>query len=117
MSNNSKFLGFIFGGLIGAGLGLMYAPRSGDETRQIIIDDTNRLADQTMKSIQEAQQKALNAINESQTRIERLNKETRERLSNLQEIAQTTLEEQKEILVKGVSDVKDVIKESEMVEG
>ena len=117
MSDNSKFWGFIFGGLIGAGLGLMYAPRSGDETRQIIIEDTNRFADQTMQSIQEAQEKALTTIKESQARIERLNKETRERLSSLQEIAQTTLEEQKESLEKGVSEAKDVIEESEMVEG
>lgn len=117
MSNTTKFWGFLFGGLIGAGLGLLYAPRSGDETRKIIIEDTNRITEEATKSIREAQETALATLKESQARLEALNEETRERFKKLQDIAQRTLEEQKESLEKGYSEVREVVTETEAVEG
>ncbi|RLI95978.1 MAG: hypothetical protein DRP00_06035 [Candidatus Aenigmatarchaeota archaeon] len=35
--------GFIFGGLLGAGLLLFYAPRSGEETRKIVREEIEKV--------------------------------------------------------------------------
>lgn len=52
----SKFLGgFIVGGAIGAIVGILLAPKSGEETRKILADtaqDMVRRADETAKQIQ-----------------------------------------------------------------
>lgn len=52
----TKFLaGFIVGGAIGAIAGILLAPKSGEETRQLIADtskDVLRRADETVKEIQ-----------------------------------------------------------------
>jgi gas vesicle protein len=116
MADKSKFLGFVFGGVLGASLGLLYAPRSGDETRQILIEDTNRMTEKAIISIQSAQDKAVATIQESQARLEALNQETKERLAKLQEIAQNTLETQRESLEQGYEDVKEVLSETETVD-
>jgi gas vesicle protein len=105
------FLAFLIGGTIGAAIGLLYAPRSGEETRQLLKDESNEMVDKAKLSIQNAQDNAMTTIQEAQTRLETLNKETKERLGKLQEIAKNTMEEQKESLGKGYSNVKEVVAE------
>jgi len=109
----SGFGAFLMGGLIGGALGLLYAPRSGQETRQILVGEGQDMLDQATAAIQEAQDKALVAIRENQTRLEGLNAEAKDRISKLQEIAGNTLDEQKESLKKGYSEAKKVVKETE----
>ncbi len=40
----SKFTAFLFGGLVGAGLALAFAPQSGDKTRAMVQERANALA-------------------------------------------------------------------------
>jgi gas vesicle protein len=105
------FLTFLIGGTIGAAIGLLYAPRSGEETRRLIKDESEEMVDKARASIQKAQDGASSTIQEAQTRLETLNRETKERLGKLQEIAKNTMEEQKESLEKGYSNVKEVVAE------
>lgn len=37
-------LGLLLGGLLGAGLGMWYAPRSGEDTRRLVLDQGAELA-------------------------------------------------------------------------
>lgn len=37
MNNKSSFFTFLFGGLIGAVIAVLFAPRSGGETRQFLM--------------------------------------------------------------------------------
>ena len=57
MSTTSKFLaGFLIGGAVGALAGILLAPKSGAETREILKNstvDALKKADQTVKEIQE----------------------------------------------------------------
>ncbi len=76
----TKFLaGFIVGGAIGAIAGILLAPKSGEETRQIIADTTKdvmRRADETVKEIQS---KADDVVSDMQKKGD----EIRDRLQNL----------------------------------
>jgi gas vesicle protein len=113
MSNKGNGFGaFLIGGLIGGAIGLLYAPRSGRETRQILAGEGQDMVDKAVASIREAQDNALATISETQTRLDALNIEAKERIRKLQEIAENTLYEQKQSLIKGYSDVKKVVKES-----
>lgn len=104
---------FLLGGLIGGAIGLLYAPRSGQETRQILAGEGQDLVNKAVASIREAQDTALSTIREAQTRLEVLNVEAKDRISKLQEIAESTLNEQKQSLKKGYSEAKKVVKDSE----
>ncbi len=76
----TKFLaGFIVGGAIGAIAGILLAPKSGEETRQIIADTTKdvmRRADETVKEIQS---KADDVVSDMQKKGD----EIRDKLQNL----------------------------------
>lgn len=113
MAKKSKtgFVAFLLGGMIGATVGLLYAPRSGEETRKILIDEGQEMVDNAKTSIQEAQDSAISAIQETQTRLETLNQEAKERIEKLQGIARNTLQEQKDSLVKGYSNAKEIVME------
>jgi gas vesicle protein len=105
------FFAFLFGGMIGATIGLLYAPRSGEETRQLIKDESDEMIGKAKSSIWKAQDTAMSTIQEAQARVETFNEETKERLTKLQEIAKTTIGEQKESLEKGYSKAREVVTE------
>ena len=55
MSAGKFIAGFIVGGAIGAIAGILLAPKSGEETRKMLVDqakDVARRADETAKQIQ-----------------------------------------------------------------
>ena len=106
-------LAFLLGGAVGAVVGLLYAPRSGKETREILVSegDEDEMVNKAVSSIQMAQDKAMSMIKDAQSRVETLNKETNDRIQKLQEIAKETLNEQKESMKKGYSKAKEVVAE------
>jgi len=111
MNKNSKtgLYAFLWGGMIGAVIGLLYAPKSGEETRQFLIDEGDAILDKAVISAREVQDTAKSTIQDAQTRLEAFNQETKERLAKLQKIAKNTMGEQKESLEKGYSKAKDVV--------
>ena len=63
MANNSGDLGsflagFVIGGLIGAGVALLMAPQSGEETRALIADKSIELRDRAAETAQDVQMRA-----------------------------------------------------------
>jgi gas vesicle protein len=52
------FAGLVMGGLVGAGLALLLAPQSGEETRSQIRDKSFELKDGAVESLAEASQRA-----------------------------------------------------------
>jgi gas vesicle protein len=54
----SFLAGFVIGGLIGAGVALLLAPQSGEETRGIIKDKSIELRDRAYDTAEEARVKA-----------------------------------------------------------
>ena len=79
MSSTKFLVGFLVGGAIGAVAGILLAPKSGEETRQLIADTTKdvmRRADETVKEIQS---KADDVVSDMQ----RKGDELRDKLQNL----------------------------------
>ncbi len=113
MNNNehsgNSFFAFLVGGAIGAVVGLLYAPRPGRETREILVGEGDEMLNKALSSIRMAQEKALATIQSAQTRMESLNEEAKDRIQKLEEIAKDTLSEQKESVKKGYSKAKEVV--------
>ena len=115
MITKEGFYGFLFGGVTGAFLMLLYAPRSGKETRRILTDQSMKLKEKTVDLIQETEFTVESVIKENVERVKEINQEAKQRISKLQDIGQTTLEEQKESLGKGLKAAKIVLQgESEL---
>lgn len=110
----STFTAFLIGGLIGGAIALLYAPRSGKETREILLYEGQETADRVMRSIREAQDNILTTIEDAQVRLEAMNRDTRERLQRLQTIAQETIDEEKEILDRRYGQVKEAMNKDVM---
>ena len=98
MSTKNSFLAFVFGGMLGAAVALLYAPYSGEKTRTVLRDSSEVFKDKAMNSLQEAQ-----------ARVESFTEEAKRRLEKLEEIAQHTLEEEKHILKESLKQAKEAV--------
>ncbi len=60
MSNDCKDFsaGLFWGMLIGAALGVLYAPRRGEETRQILTEKAHDVGDKVNEALQAVREKA-----------------------------------------------------------
>ena len=61
-SSGSVLLSFLLGGVVGAGLALLFAPQSGRETRQQIKDLTDDVKDKTTEYVKQAKEKAASLV-------------------------------------------------------
>ena len=98
MNSKNGFWAFVFGGLVGAAVALLYAPQAGEKTRKILINNGEIFKD-----------KALNSLHDAQARMDTFTVESKKRLEKLQEIGQNTLDEEKETLKAGLRQAKEVV--------
>jgi gas vesicle protein len=61
-SSGSVLLSFLLGGVVGAGLALLFAPQSGRETRQKIKDLTDDVKDKSTEYVKQAKEKAASVV-------------------------------------------------------
>lgn len=62
-----KFLaGFLVGGALGAIAGVLLAPQSGEETRELLNDASKDVAKKTDKTVKDIQEKAETVVSELQ---------------------------------------------------
>jgi gas vesicle protein len=64
-SSGSMLMSFLLGGIVGAGLALLLAPQSGEETRRKIKELADEVKDKTTGFIDEATHKITDAVDES----------------------------------------------------
>jgi gas vesicle protein len=74
MASNDIIKGVIIGGLVGAGLGIIYAPKSGKQTRE-----------QIRNSAQEVLEKAKTQYEEAYKKIEKLTTDNKEMMADKKE--------------------------------
>lgn len=87
MATEDCVKGFIIGGLIGAALGILYAPKSGKETREEIVRSTEELLEKAKEQFDEASRK-----------IEQLARREKELLVGKKEKVKKALEAGAEVL-------------------
>jgi gas vesicle protein len=88
-------LGFLTGGLLGATIALLYAPKSGRELRADIKHKTDEFIDDTSEYMQIAREKAETLINEGRRKSELLIQDAKKKASSLIDDANTLLSEAK----------------------
>lgn len=132
---NKKGLGkFLAGVGIGAGLGILFAPKSGEETRKMLKKKIEELVDEIKKiDVNEVKDEFLTKVDEIKNEIEDLDKEkvlkiAKEKANSLKEKANELVELAKEkgtpvlegvandVRKKAISVTKDVLKKLEGTE-
>ncbi len=63
-NSGSMLLSFLFGGIVGAGLALLFAPQSGRETRQRIRDFADDVREKTTDYIDDAKSKVTSFVDD-----------------------------------------------------
>ncbi len=91
MSDNNGgsefFKGFLFGGIAGAIIALLYAPKSGKEVREDIRKISADLTDDAQVTLKSAQQKAETLFEETKKQLEELRKEAESALADAKQKA------------------------------
>ncbi|MFQ5675307.1 MAG: YtxH domain-containing protein [bacterium] len=98
--NDSEFFkGFLFGGLVGAVIALLYAPKSGKEMREDIRKMSADIKDDPEGKLKLAQEKAASLFEETKNQLEALRKD-----------AEAALGEMKGKVAEGVDKSKTTLK-------
>lgn len=89
-------IGFVAGGLVGASLALLYAPKTGREMREQLMSKKDEILDDTTEYLQVAKTKASDLINEGKRKSEELISDAKKKASTLIGDANTILNEAKQ---------------------
>lgn len=114
-------LGFVTGGIVGAAIALLYAPKTGKELRNEIKMKRDGLMDDTSEFLQIAKTKASEVINEGRRKSEELISDAKKKagtliddanviLNDAKEKATSTIDLTKEKITSGSDRVKDAFK-------
>ena len=90
----SFFVGLLAGTIVGAVATVLYAPKSGNETRASLKDKSEEFVDKANVSVDDAYKQAENAAREARDRFEELAATTRQRAEDITRRGQVILEEQ-----------------------
>lgn len=92
--NNGRFYAFLAGGLIGAGFALLFAPRTGRETREqlkermkdfegVFKDQIDNVKEYTQQGVEKIRETAYNAAEEGRKQFEAEKRKAEEELNNM----------------------------------
>jgi len=114
MSNNSDsgfefFKGVLFGGVVGAVVALLYAPKSGKEMRDEIRERSLEMRDDAEARLQLAEKKAEALLAETKKQLEELRKETEAAARELTHGAEERVKRGKSVAQKEKDRLKDAL--------
>lgn len=96
-SSGSVLLSFLLGGVVGAGLALLFAPQSGLETRQKIKDLADDVKEKSAEYVNQAKEKAASLVDEGKGYYD----EKKSILKSAVEAGKEAYEKEKEKYAKG----------------
>jgi len=96
-SSGSVLLSFLLGGVVGAGLALLFAPQSGRETRQKIKDLADDVKEKSAEYVSQAKDKAASLVEEGKGYYD----EKKSILKSAVEAGKEAYEKEKEKYAKG----------------
>ena len=95
--SGSVLLSFLLGGVVGAGLALLFAPQSGRETRQKIKDLADDVKEKSAEYVNQAKEKATSLVEEGKGYYD----EKKSILKSAVEAGKEAYEKEKEKYAKG----------------
>ena len=98
--------GTLIGGLVGATVALLYAPRSGQETRTVIKEKSLELKDKAVETGEELRHKAQDFADQTKARIEETADATKEKAIDLQHRGQAFIDKQREQIQRAIQSGK-----------
>jgi len=110
--NISKGLlvGFLTGGIVGAAVALLYAPKSGKELRQDIREKAGELTDEAEKFLENAKVKASEMINEGKIKSEQLITDAKSKAQELLRDTEKVISDAKSNINSETGRVRDAVK-------
>lgn len=100
-------LGFVAGGIVGASLALLFAPKSGRELRSDIKTRKDEFLDDTSEYLQIAKTKASDLINEGKRKSEELISDAKKKASSLIGDANSILNDAKQKATNTLGSTKE----------
>ena len=85
MSIGKFITGFAIGAAVGGIIGLLLAPQSGEETREILADKSKEICDKTNETVSEIQDKAQNIVSDLQAKGDELISKLQDAISKQKE--------------------------------
>lgn len=101
--------GLLIGGIIGAVVGILYAPKSGKETREEIGRKAEELMAKAKEEYEQALEKSRKTYETAVSRLKKLEESAREKVGELEAKAGTMVEKGKESLDDNKSRLKRAI--------
>jgi gas vesicle protein len=110
-SNLSKglMIGFLTGGIVGAAIALLYAPKSGKELRKDIKDKADEYYDEAEKYLDVAKDKATEVMNEGKKKSEVLVADAKRKATELYQDAEKVFQGAKQKATEAVSSTKETV--------
>ncbi|MFQ5603165.1 MAG: YtxH domain-containing protein [bacterium] len=103
------FKGFLFGGIVGAVIAILYAPKSGKEVREDLRTRSLELRGDAEAKLQLAQKKAEAILEETKKKLEELRKETQTAVSGVSDKAAIAIQQGKTTIEKEKDKLKSAI--------
>ena len=115
MSDNSKIsqgllVGFLAGGVVGAVIGLLYAPKPGRELRGDIRQKSSELANDVDLYLKDAQTKAKDLINEGKAKSNTIIEDAKKKAEELLHDAESVLDGAKSKVADEGGKLKDAVR-------
>ena len=101
--------GMLIGGVIGVVVGILYAPKSGKETREEIGRKAEELVAKAREEYEQALEKSRKTYESAVTRLKKIEEAAREKVGELEAKAGTMVEKGKESLEDNKSRLKRAI--------
>ena len=80
----SGLLGFLAGATVGVLLGVLYAPKSGEETRKLISDKTNKTLKKSQETLESEQKKIEEKLVEAKDTLMKLQEQVQKKGDDLE---------------------------------
>ena len=110
MSNRGDFIaGIVVGGFLGAIIGILYAPKSGKETREEIGKKTDELLSKAKEEYDNAIEKSRKAYEAALEKFKQLELQTQKKVDEVGEKVEEIKEQGKDRLQEGKGRIKNAI--------
>ena len=106
----NMLIGTGIGTVIGVAAGILYAPKSGKETRQQIVDETEKVAKSMKDNMDAVKTKVADSVKEAGSKLYEAAEKTGSKLNEAAEKTESKLSEAAE---KGANAAKEALKEKE----